>query len=217
MTILTKRSYVLNNSNIMDKRGEGRIIPPVDRKKQVLEAATQSFSLFGYKATTMDQVAKIANVGKGTIYTFFDTKEQLFDEILLDVISEMKKIIEREVDHQKVFFDNLFRVLDSLLEFRSEHELLVKLSQEVRDFGTPQSQEAMTRVESVILNYLDKEVKHAILHQEIRECDSEIVSFLMFKMYIALTSEWNKIHEPLSKQQIQEHIRLFLEEGLAVQ
>ncbi|GAB6989188.1 TetR/AcrR family transcriptional regulator [Paenibacillus pini] len=201
----------------MDKRGEGRIIPPVDRKKQVLEAATQSFSLFGYKATTMDQVAKIANVGKGTIYTFFDTKEQLFDEILLDVISEMKKIIEREVDHQKVFFDNLFRVLDSLLEFRSEHELLVKLSQEVRDFGTPQSQEAMTRVESVILNYLDKEVKHAILHQEIRECDSEIVSFLMFKMYIALTSEWNKIHEPLSKQQIQEHIRLFLEEGLAVQ
>ncbi|MFD2875388.1 TetR/AcrR family transcriptional regulator [Paenibacillus rhizoplanae] len=48
------------------------------------------FSLFGYKATTMDQVAKIANVGKGTIYTFFTNKEQLFDEILRDVILEMK-------------------------------------------------------------------------------------------------------------------------------
>ncbi|MFD1909464.1 TetR/AcrR family transcriptional regulator [Paenibacillus rhizoplanae] len=32
------------------------------------------FSLFGYKATTMDQVAKIANVGKGTIYTFLRTR-----------------------------------------------------------------------------------------------------------------------------------------------
>lgn len=46
----------------------------VDRRQQVLQAAAKSFSLFGYKATTMDQVAKIANVGKGTIYTFLQTK-----------------------------------------------------------------------------------------------------------------------------------------------
>jgi AcrR family transcriptional regulator len=188
----------------------------VDRKKQVLEAASRSFALFGYKATTMEQVAKIANVGKGTIYTFFDTKEQLFDEILHEVISEMKKIILREVDHDKNFFENLFRVLDSLLEFRSEHELLMKLSQEVRDVGTPQSQEAMARIESVILNYMEKEIRHAITRHELRECDPGIVSFLMVKMYVALTSEWNKNHEPLTKNQIKEHIRLFLEDGLAV-
>ena len=54
----------------------------IDRKKLILEAATKSFSLFGYKATTMDQVAKIANVGKGTIYTFYENKEQLFKEIV---------------------------------------------------------------------------------------------------------------------------------------
>ncbi|GIP27040.1 TetR family transcriptional regulator [Paenibacillus sp. J23TS9] len=197
-------------------RWEGKSIGTVDRRKQVLEAASRSFALFGYKATTMEQVAKIANVGKGTIYTFFDTKEQLFDEILRGVISEMKTIIQREVDHNKTFFDNLFRVLDSLLEFRSEHELLMKLSQEVRDFGTPQSQEAMNQVESVILTYIEKEIRHAIAQRELRDCDPCIVSFLMFKMYVALTSEWNKNHEPLTKDQIKEHIRLFLEDGLAV-
>ena len=47
----------------------------VDRKKLILEAATKSFTQFGYKATTMDLVAKLANVGKGTIYTFFKTKK----------------------------------------------------------------------------------------------------------------------------------------------
>ncbi|MEI0740289.1 TetR/AcrR family transcriptional regulator [Paenibacillus sp. JTLBN-2024] len=187
----------------------------VDRKKQVLEAASRSFALFGYKATTMDQVAKIANVGKGTIYTFFDTKEQLFDEIVNGVISEMKSIILREVDHDRKFFDNLFRVLDSFLEFRSEHELLIKLSQELRDVGTPQSQEAMAQVENVILGYIEKEIERAIARGELRDCDPKIVSFLMVKMYIALTSEWNKNHEPLSKEQIKEHIRLFLENGLA--
>lgn len=53
----------------------------VDRKKLILEAATKSFSLFGYKATTMDQVAKIANVGKGTIYTFYKNKEELLKKL----------------------------------------------------------------------------------------------------------------------------------------
>ncbi len=37
----------------------------VDRKKLILEAATKSFTQFGYKATTMDLVAKLANVGEG--------------------------------------------------------------------------------------------------------------------------------------------------------
>ncbi|CAM3957057.1 Transcriptional regulator TetR family [Geobacillus stearothermophilus] len=45
-----------------------------DRKRQIIEAATQSFAAFGYKATTMEQIAKLANVGKGTIYTFFSVK-----------------------------------------------------------------------------------------------------------------------------------------------
>lgn len=47
----------------------------IDRKRQIIEAATKSFSLFGYKATTMEQIAKLANVGKGTIYTFLKTKK----------------------------------------------------------------------------------------------------------------------------------------------
>lgn len=32
----------------------------------------------------------------------------------------------------------------------------------------------------------------------------------MFKLYIALTSEWNKREEPLSKEQIKEFVRIFL-------
>ncbi|MES9682444.1 helix-turn-helix domain-containing protein, partial [Gottfriedia acidiceleris] len=50
------------------------------KKQNILQAATKSFTIFGYKATTMSQIAKQANVGKGTIYTFFKNKEELFDE-----------------------------------------------------------------------------------------------------------------------------------------
>lgn len=187
----------------------------VDRRHQVLQAATKSFSLFGYKATTMDQVAKIANVGKGTIYTFFTNKEELFDEILHDVMREMKQIAEREIRRDKPFFDNLHRVLDALLEFRSEHELFIKLSQENRDFGTPQAGEGLEKIESVVMEYLEREVEYAIRQGEIKPCDPQIVSVVMFRLYIVLTTELNKIHTPLDKEQIKMYFQLFLAEGLA--
>lgn len=187
----------------------------VDRRQQVLQAAAKSFSLFGYKATTMDQVAKIANVGKGTIYTFFTNKEQLFDEILRELIAEMKIIAEREIRRDKPFFDNLHRALDALLEFRSEQELFIKLSQEHREFGTPQAQEGLDKIENVVLEYLEREVQQAVRQGEIKPCDPKIVSVVMFRLYIVLTAELNKSHTPLDKEQIKMYFHLFLAEGLA--
>ncbi|GIP22715.1 TetR/AcrR family transcriptional regulator [Paenibacillus sp. J22TS3] len=187
----------------------------VDRRKQIVEAATKSFSMFGYKATTMDQVARIANVGKGTIYTFFSNKEELFDEILHVVIGEMKRITELEVREDKAFFDNLYSGLDSVLEFRKEHELLIKLSQEVREFGTPQAREAMQRVEVAILDYLEQQVTRAANLGEIRKVDPKVTSLVMLKLYITLASDWNKLYEPLDKEQIKSYFKLFLADGLA--
>ncbi|WP_313638419.1 TetR/AcrR family transcriptional regulator [Paenibacillus sp.] len=187
----------------------------VDRRQQVLQAAAKSFSLFGYKATTMDQVAKIANVGKGTIYTFFTNKEQLFDEILRDMMVEMKMIAEREIRRDRPFFDNLHRVLDALLEFRSEQELFIKLSQESREFGTPQAGEGLEKIENIVLEYLEREVQQALQKGEIKPCDPKIVSVVMFRLYIVLTAELNKTHTPLDKEQIKMYFHLFLAEGLA--
>jgi AcrR family transcriptional regulator len=187
----------------------------VDRRQQVLQAAAKSFSLFGYKATTMDQVAKIANVGKGTIYTFFTNKEQLFDEILRDMMIEMKMIADREIRRDRPFFDNLHRVLDALLEFRSEQELFIKLSQESREFGTPQAGEGLEKIENLVLEYLEREVQQALQKGEIKPCDPKIVSVVMFRLYIVLTAELNKTHTPLDKEQIKMYFHLFLAEGLA--
>ncbi len=190
-------------------------MPAVDRRKQILQAAAQSFALFGYKATTMDQVAKIANVGKGTIYTFFTNKEVLFDEILYSVIVEMKALAESKIKREHHFFENLYRVLDALLEFRDEHELFIKLSQEVRDVGTLKAREGLSQIERVILDYLEMEIAYALGQGEIKPCDPQVVALVMFKLYIALTSDFNQIREPLGKEEIHHYIRLFLADGLA--
>lgn len=185
----------------------------VDRREQILHAAAQSFSLFGYKATTMDQVAKIANVGKGTIYTFFENKEELFDEILLGAIRELRRRAEAEIHAERPFFENVYQALDAILEFREEHELFLKLSQELRDIGTPQAKAALFKVESVVLEFLERVIRESMEKGSIREGNTEVIAFGMLKLFIALTGEWDMHHPPMTKEELKRHMFTFLTQG----
>ncbi|GAA3403177.1 TetR/AcrR family transcriptional regulator [Paenibacillus hodogayensis] len=187
----------------------------VDRRKWIIDAAAKSFALFGYKATTMDQVAKIGGVGKGTIYTFFANKEELFQEIMNRLVQEMKRVAEEVVNPERNFFDNLHRVLDRVLDFREEHELAIKLAQEVREIGTPMAQAGIQQIERAIVGYIQHQVGLAVGKGEIKPCDPEMTAFVMLKLYMALTADWKKSHEPLPKEKVAELLRFYLQGGLA--
>ena len=188
----------------------------VDRKKLILEAATKSFSLFGYKATTMDQVARIANVGKGTIYTFYRNKEELFKEIVQRMIEEMKYEAEQVLEEDLPFVENLHRAIYRLLEFRQEHQLSLKLLQEEREIGTPAVQEMVNEMELAIVGYIKEKLQSAMEKGYIRNCDTEITAFLMLKMYLALIFDWERTHDPLEKEEIAELFQSYLFKGLSL-
>lgn len=188
----------------------------VDRKKMILEAATKSFSFFGYKATTMDQVAKIANVGKGTIYTFYKNKEELFKEIVQRLIEEMKYEAEQSLDEELSFFENLHRAVYRLLEFRQEHQLSLKLLQEEKEIGTKAVQDMVNEMEEAIVVYIKEKLQTAIDKGYIQPCDPEITAFLMLKMYLALIFDWERNHDPLGKDEIADLFEVYLFKGLSV-
>lgn len=50
----------------------------VSKDKRILAAAEQVFSRKGYVASTLDEIIRIADTGKGTVYKYFGNKEQLF-------------------------------------------------------------------------------------------------------------------------------------------
>jgi len=187
----------------------------VDRRGQIVEAAAKSFSLFGYKATTMDQVAKIANVGKGTIYTFFTNKEELFGEIMNSLIQEMKRVGESSIDEKRPFFENLGIALEQLLEFQEQHELALKLAHEVREIGTPMAKEGIEQLERAITGYIKVKIEQAIEKGEIKRCNPQMTAFVMIKLYMALAVEWKKSYEPLDKKEVAAQLKFYLREGLA--
>ena len=53
------------------------------KRRQIVDGATRVFLSQGYDAASMGEIARAAGVSKGTLYVYFENKEQLFDAIVM--------------------------------------------------------------------------------------------------------------------------------------
>jgi AcrR family transcriptional regulator len=66
----------------------------LNRERQILDAALKVFAGQGYSGTTMDAVAAEAGVTKPTLYSYFPSKESLFQAMMLGKRDLMLDVFE---------------------------------------------------------------------------------------------------------------------------
>jgi AcrR family transcriptional regulator len=66
-----------------------------ETREIIIRTARKMFAKKGVTETTMDDIAKEAKIGKGTIYHYFDSKEELYCAILDIDFAEAKGELER--------------------------------------------------------------------------------------------------------------------------
>jgi AcrR family transcriptional regulator len=72
----------------------GRAKRSAERRSAILDAAFEEFSTRGFAATRLDDVARRADVAKGTIYLHFADKETLFQELIRAQLSPVIGALE---------------------------------------------------------------------------------------------------------------------------
>jgi AcrR family transcriptional regulator len=72
----------------------GRKARSLDRREAILAAALDEFSIRGFEAARLDDVARRAGVAKGTIYLYFRDKESLFQELVRSMLTPLVGTIE---------------------------------------------------------------------------------------------------------------------------
>ncbi len=60
------------------------------RRVAIIDAALEAFTQQGFTATKLDDVAERAGIGKGTIYLYFDSKENLFEEVVRQTLFPLR-------------------------------------------------------------------------------------------------------------------------------
>ena len=68
---------------------KNRRAPGSPQREAILMAATAAFLRYGFKKTSMDDVAQAAGVSRQGLYLYFDTKDLLFREALQYLVSHM--------------------------------------------------------------------------------------------------------------------------------
>jgi AcrR family transcriptional regulator len=69
----------------MNATAAARVAPPEDdsaKRRQIINGALSVFLGKGFDASSMAEIARAAGVSKGTLYVYFENKEQLFDAIV---------------------------------------------------------------------------------------------------------------------------------------
>ena len=77
--------------------------PPVrlgaeERRRQLLETALHTFGERGFTATSMNDVAEAAGVTKPVLYQHFESKHELYLELLTDTANRLKAVIQAAVE-----------------------------------------------------------------------------------------------------------------------
>jgi AcrR family transcriptional regulator len=62
-----------------------------DRKEAIMESALKIFAEESYHATSVSRIAKDAGISKGLMYNYFDSKEELLNELIVGVMDRLIK------------------------------------------------------------------------------------------------------------------------------
>ncbi len=72
-----------------------KIVNKEQKKIEILQAAIHVFAEKGIQKSKMIDIAKKAGIGKGTIYEYFDSKENIFEEAFHIHFSQMEEQVVR--------------------------------------------------------------------------------------------------------------------------
>jgi len=96
---------------------ERRIKEKDSRKKQILKSARALFFKKGFNKVTVDEIARSSELGKGSIYLYFDSKEEIYAQILLNDIDNFNRQVSALLERESTASDLLTEFSDIYIDF----------------------------------------------------------------------------------------------------
>ena len=136
------------------------------RRAEIIEAARRIFARLGYSESNVEQIASEAGIGKGTVYLYFKSKEEVFAAVLAtDLETLTNKAIEGMAskdtleERLQVFFDVRVDYIRNYRDF-----LQIYLS----EFGSRGSRSPL------LAEVIDRKFRRSV--ESLRECVEQAIA-----------------------------------------
>lgn len=159
-------------------------------RENILKIAREIFSKYGYKKTTLDDIANAVRKGKSSLYYYFKSKEDLFQAVIMKEVEilahELEIVINRNTDPVDKLRDY---ILTKLKTFRNLANFYHALENDVTAIGF---------IDEVKMKYERDEIRmiKRILIEGVRKNEFEIYDFNLAA--IGITTAIKGLEMPLS-------------------
>jgi AcrR family transcriptional regulator len=86
-------------------------------REEILRAAERVFAANGFFHTTMSDIAHEAEFGTGTLYKFFQSKEDLYFTLINEKVEEINHLVKAELSQKNSSREKIKKVLQLQFEF----------------------------------------------------------------------------------------------------
>ncbi|MCD4790728.1 MAG: TetR/AcrR family transcriptional regulator, partial [Bacteroidales bacterium] len=91
------------------------------RRNDIIDAAEKVFFKKGLINSTMDEVAKEAELSKGTLYLYFKSKEEIHFEIKTRALNILIKMFRKSISEKNNGFENCMEIGKAYVDFVKKH------------------------------------------------------------------------------------------------
>jgi AcrR family transcriptional regulator len=131
------------------------------RKKLIMLIALELFSREGYHGTSIARIAKGANISKGLLYNYFESKEELLKAVIMDGLREMEQYLRLPTEI-KFIPEELMLMIDNVFEMVINHKDFWKLfssvivQPDVMEIVSGELTEVVSSQIKMITDYMEK-------------------------------------------------------------
>lgn len=141
---------------------------PEERRAEIIAAARELFQTQGYEKTTMRHVMDQLEIAKGTIYHYFDSKEQLFESVASETVDEIVVALEQFVESAE---GNALQTLQQLIAAGNVQEEAAPILEGLHDpsntgMHTRQLAETITKLAPIYGKVIEQGVTEGIFQTQ---------------------------------------------------
>ena len=141
------------------------------KRQMILLAAAEIFSNKGYHNAKIEDIAQQAGVGKGTVYEYFPSKEQLFRDTLKEGANALAEVIQEQIEKETTTRGKLIAFARKNMEIGRKYRVLSKITMMVTSIMDESFREWLIGMHKSWLETIEKIVRDGIKTGQIKPLD----------------------------------------------
>ncbi|MEJ6952492.1 TetR/AcrR family transcriptional regulator [Natronospora cellulosivora (SeqCode)] len=185
-----------------------------ERKNSIINAAKKLFLLNGFDNTTLMEIAKKSELAKGTLYLYFENKEDIYFAVIYRETSKIVNKIEEISEQEMKGIDKLEEISRYIYEYyKKDPDILeaiwyadyIGTKENITPYQNLTSQED-AKIFKLISNILQTGIEDGSIKKDVNPIKTAIVITKIMMNMIGLLLDDQYEHTPLHKEMTVEEI-----------